>query len=257
MLLAIDVGNTNITMGVYDGDLLTAHFRLATMHERSRDEYGVLLLNFLSCKKIDSAEISAVIIASVVPQVMYSLERAVSGYLGRTPFVITNRYNFGLRLLYDNPSEIGVDRLVNAYAAHHLYGGDLVLVDFGTATTFCALTKDASYLGGVICPGVKISSEALFQRTSKLPRVEITDVDNVIGKTTVSAMQSGILFGYVGQVEYIVKKIKEEMGAPHAKVIGTGGLAGLLSAKTDVFHEINSRLTLEGLRLLYQNTIKE
>ena len=194
MLLAIDVGNTNITLGVYDDNTQVAHFRLATVYERSRDEYGVLLLNFLACKKIAPEDITAVIIASVVPQVMYSLERAVSGYLGQTPIVITNQHDFGLRLLYDNPREIGVDRLVNAYGAHHIYGGPLVLVDFGTATTFCAVTESGDYLGGVICPGIKISSEALFQRTAKLPRVEITSVDRVIGKTTVSAIQSGLLF---------------------------------------------------------------
>ncbi len=257
MLLAIDVGNTNITLGVYDGSTPVAHFRLATVHERSRDEYGVLLLNFLSCRKIDVADISDVIVASVVPQVMYSLERAISGYLGHSPIVITNRHDFGLRLLYDNPREIGVDRLVNAYAAHHIYGGSLVLVDFGTATTFCAVTESGDYLGGVICPGIKISSEALFQRTAKLPRVEITGIDTVIGKTTVSAIQSGLLFGYVGQVEYIVHKIKEEMQSPEAKVIGTGGLANLIAQKTDVFDDVNGKLTLEGLRLLYQNTVSK
>lgn len=252
MLLTIDVGNTNIVLGVYDNDKLIAHFRLATMYERSRDEYGVLFLNFLTHRDIKKGDIEAVIIASVVPQIMYSLERAIVDYIGKTPIVINNETDLGIKVLLDNPKELGADRIVNAYSAVKQYGGPLIVVDFGTATTFCAISRNSEYLGGLICPGIKISMEALFTKTSKLPRVEIVKPESVIGKNTVNSMQAGIYHGYVGQVNYIVEKMKKEMVEPNAKVIATGGLAKLISAETDVFDHINGNLTIEGLRLYYK-----
>ncbi len=257
MLLAIDVGNTNIVLGVYDKTKPCAHFRLATSYERSRDEYGVMFVSFLQYKGIALENIEAVVVSSVVPQVMYSLERAIEKYIGKKPYIVDNTTDFGLKNLYDNPKEVGADRLVNAYAAYHLYGGPLVVVDFGTATTFCAVSKKGEYLGGVICPGIKIANEALFQRTAKLPRVEIVKPASVIGKNTVESIQSGILYGYVGQVNNIVKKIKEEMNEPQAKVIATGGLASLIAEETDIFYCINGSLTLDGLMFYYEeNKIK-
>jgi len=252
MLLTIDVGNTNIVLGVYDNDKLIAHFRLATMYERSRDEYGVLFLNFLTHRDIKKGDIEAVIIASVVPQIMYSLERAIVDYIGKTPIVINNETDLGIKVLLDNPKELGADRIVNAYSAVKQYGGPLIVVDFGTATTFCAISRNSEYLGGLICPGIKISIEALFTKTSKLPRVEIVKPESVIGKNTVNSMQAGIYHGYVGQVNYIVEKMKKEMVEPNAKVIATGGLAKLISEETDVFDHINGNLTIEGLRLYYK-----
>lgn len=251
MLLAIDVGNTNIVLGVYDGEEPKAYFRLSTSYERSRDEYGVMFLSFLQHKGISVEDIEAVIISSVVPQVMYSLERSVKKYIGKEPIVIDNKTDFGMKILYNNPAEVGADRIVNAYAAKKLYGTPLIIVDFGTATTFCAVSENGDYLGGAISPGIKISTEALFTRTAKLPRVEISKPDAVIGKNTVESMQSGILYGYVGQVIYIVNKMREEMKAPEARVIATGGLANLIAAETDIFFDINGSLTLEGLRLFY------
>ena len=256
MLLVIDVGNTNIAMGVYDGDKLCARFRLATLHERSRDEYGVMIVNFMNHRNICIDDIEAVIIASVVPQVMYSLERAVKDYVHKTPVVVSAATDFGLKILTDNPSELGADRIVNAFAAYHKYKSPVIVVDFGTATTFCSVSGKGEYNGGVICSGIKISLDALFQKTSKLPRVEIVKPDRIIGKNTVSSMQAGIYYGYIGQVNYIVKMMKEEMGEPDAKVIATGGLARLISEDTEAFDYLDSNLTLDGLRLIYERNFK-
>ena len=253
MLLAIDAGNTNIVLGVYDGNILTAHFRLATMHERSRDEYGILFTSFLSNRNIKVEDIEAVIISSVVPQIMYSLERAIKDYIRRDAIVVDNRTPLGMKIRIDNPKELGTDRIVNAYGARKLYGTPLIIVDFGTATTFCAVDRQGDYLGGAICPGIKISLEALFMKTAKLPRVEIARPDSVIGKNTVDSMQSGILFGYVGQVTGIAHRFMKEMGEEDVRVIGTGGLASLIAAETDLFYDVNRNLTLESLRLIYEN----
>ncbi|MBO4896899.1 MAG: type III pantothenate kinase [Clostridia bacterium] len=257
MLLAIDVGNTNIVLGVYENDKMIAHFRLATLHDRSRDEYGILFTSFLEHRNIKISDIDDVIIASVVPQVMYSLERAIKDYLNNTPIIVNHKTPLGIDIKIDNPRELGADRLVNAYGVNVLYGAPAIVVDFGTATTFCAIDRNGDYLGGAICPGVKISLEALFMKTAKLPRVEIAKPESVIGKNTVESMQSGVLYGYVGQVLDITRRMREEMGEPDAKIIGTGGLASLISSETDLFYEINGNLTLESLRLIYNNIFKK
>lgn len=253
MLLAIDAGNTNIVLGVYEGTKLCAHFRVATMHNRTRDEYGILFINLLTQRGINVENIGNVIISSVVPQIMYSLERAVLDYIGKEPIIINYDSPLGINIHIDNPKDLGADRIVNAYAAYKMYGGPLIIVDFGTATTFCAVDKNGDYLGGIICPGIKISLEALFTKTAKLPRVEIIRPPSVIGKNTVHSMQAGIFYGYVGQVEKIADIMRMEMGDMNAKVIGTGGLANLISMETEIFHDINRNLTLEGLRLIYEN----
>ncbi len=255
MLLTIDVGNTNITMGIFKDEEIIAHFRLATVHERSMDEYGVLFVNFLLHRGIAVADIGGVIIASVVPEVMYSLERAVRNYIGKTPHVV-KRHMVDMEVKIDNPAELGADRLINAYAAKFIYGAPLIIVDFGTATTFCTISAKGEYLGGAICPGIKISLDALFSKTSKLPRVEIRRPEKVIGTNTVGSMQSGILYGYVGQVNFIVEKIKEEMGERDVKVIATGGLSNLINAETDIFHAVDKLLTLKGLKKLYDEKFK-
>lgn len=250
MLLTIDVGNTNIVLGAFDGERLVKSFRVATSYEKSRDEYGMMFLQLLMFNGIKAEEIDDVIISSVVPPVMYSLERAVSKYLGKKPVVVTNRLDLGLNICYENPREVGADRLVNAVAALEKYKTDLIVVDFGTATTFCAITKEGDYLGGAICPGVKISVEALFSKTSKLPRIELAPTKTVIGKTTVSSMQSGVIHGYVGQVDYMVDLIREEMGT-NAKVVATGGLSGMISEESRTIEVIEPNLTLDGLRIIY------
>lgn len=250
MLLTIDVGNTNIVLGAFDGERLVKSFRVATSYEKSRDEYGMMFLQLLMFNGIKAEEIDDVIISSVVPPVMYSLERAVSKYLGKKPVVVTNKLDLGLNICYENPREVGADRLVNAVAALEKYKTDLIVVDFGTATTFCAITKEGDYLGGAICPGVKISVEALFSKTSKLPRIELAPTKTVIGKTTVSSMQSGVIHGYVGQVDYMVDLIREEMGT-NAKVVATGGLSGMISEESRTIEVIEPNLTLDGLRIIY------
>ncbi len=250
MLLTIDVGNTNIVLGVFDGEKLVKSFRVATSYEKSRDEYGMMFLQLLMFNEIKTDDIDDVIISSVVPPVMYSLERAVTKYLGKKPVVVTNKLDLGLNICYDNPREVGADRLVNAVAALEKYKTDLIVVDFGTATTFCAIRANGDYLGGAICPGIKISVEALFSKTSKLPRIELAPTKTVIGTTTVSSMQSGVIHGYVGQVDYMVKLMREEMGCD-AKVIATGGLSGMISEESTTIEVIEPNLTLDGLRIIY------
>ena len=251
MLLAIDVGNTNIVLGVFKGDKLLKSFRAATSVEKSRDEYGMLFLQLLEHNKFSPDDIENVVISSVVPPIMYSLERAIKKYLGKDPIVVTREMLDWLKVMYENPKEVGADRLVNAVAAYEKYSSACIVVDFGTATTFCAIDNDGTYLGGAICPGIKISVEALFSKTSKLPRIELTPIKKVIGKTTVESMQSGALHGYVGQVDYIVRLMKEEMNAPNAKVIATGGLSGLISGESQTIDVIEPTLTLDGLRIIH------
>lgn len=250
MLLTIDVGNTNIVIGAFNGAEMVKSFRVATSYEKSRDEYGMMFLQLLMFNKIDVEDIEDVIISSVVPPVMYSLERAVAKYLGKKPIVVTNKLDLGLNIKYENPRDVGADRLVNAVAALEKYKEDVIVVDFGTATTFCAVTKTGDYLGGAICPGIKISVEALFAKTSKLPRIELTPTKTVIGRTTVESMQSGVIHGYVGQVDYMVRLIREEMGV-NARVIATGGLSRMISEESSTIDVIEPNLTLDGLRIIY------
>lgn len=251
MLVTIDVGNTNIVFGVFEGKKLLKSFRAATSAEKSRDEYGMLFLQLLNYNHFDVKDIEDVIISSVVPPVMYSLERAVEKYLGKKPMIVTNETVPGLCVKYDNPKEVGADRLVNAVAALDKYKKDLIVVDFGTATTFCAVKANGDYLGGAICPGIKISVEALFSKTSKLPRIELAPIKRVIGRTTVESMQSGVIHGYVGQVDHIVDLMKAEMGSADAKVIATGGLSGMISEESETIDFIEPNLTLNGLRIIY------
>ena len=223
MILAIDVGNTNTCMGIFDGDKLVSNWRIVTVADRTADEVGLLMLQFFSFAGISRQDICDVIISSVVPPVMYSLNLAAEKYLGKVPITVSEKTVTGINNLYDNPREVGADRIVNAVAALKLYGGPVIIVDFGTATTFCAVTEKGDYLGGIICAGIKISMDALFAKAAKLPRVDIAVPENVIGKNTVESMQVGAVFGFAGQVDYIVKKMKKELGG-NAKVIATAAL---------------------------------
>ncbi len=252
MLVAIDVGNTNIVIGVYKDRQRLFHFRIATSAEKSRDEYGLLFVQLLNHRGVQTKDIEGVIISSVVPPVMYSLERAVKDYLGQTPIVVTNDMDLGMDILYENPKEVGADRLVNAVAVLKRYAPPAIVVDFGTATTFCALNEKGQYLGGAICPGIKISVEALFERTAKLPRIELTPTEHIIGRSTVESMQAGVLHGYAGQVDYIVGLMKKEMNCPNAKVIATGGLAAMISREAKSIEVIDGMLTLDGLYEIYE-----
>ncbi len=251
MLFVIDVGNTNTVMGLYDGDNLIQSFRMSTDKNRSSDEIGLFFTQILMTQNLNISDINDVIIASVVPPLMHSLENAVKKYLNITPYVVTSSTPLGMKLLIDNPKELGTDRLVNAFAAEYLYGGPLIIIDLGTATTFCAINENGDYLGGAIYPGIKISIDALVEKTAKLPRVEITEPENAIGKNTITAMQSGIYYGYAGMIDYVVAKFKEELNSPNAKVVATGGLAKLIASESKSIDIINRDLTLTGLKLIH------
>lgn len=255
MILVLDVGNTNIVLGVYDDKKLVAEWRLSTTSVRTADEYGIQVLNLFYHNKLDPYGVEGAIISSVVPNVMYSLEHMIRKYFKIYPVVVGPGVKTGINIKYDNPREVGADRIVNAVAAHEIYKRSLIIIDFGTATTFCAVRKNGDYLGGTICPGVRISSEALFQRAAKLPRVELIKTQNVICRNTISSMQAGIVYGYIGQVEYIVEKMSKELielGEEKPFVVATGGLAKLISEESDKVDVINPFITLEGLRIIYE-----
>ncbi len=250
MLLAIDIGNTNVTLGLYRGQELAAAWRLATVHERMPDEYGLQLLGLLSHAGCPAAEVSGIALASVVPPLTATFLQSCQKYLGQTPLVVDAGVKTGVRIRYEDPKAVGADRIVDAAAVQHLHGGPACIVDFGTGTTFDAISEEGDYLGGAIAPGIGIAAEALFQRTAKLPRIEIARPPSVIGRNTVHAMQSGLLFGYVGLVEGMVKRFRAELG-PQMKVIGTGGLLDLIAAETNVIEILAPWLTLDGLRLIW------
>ncbi|TCO71335.1 type III pantothenate kinase [Marinisporobacter balticus] len=251
MLLAFDVGNTNIVLGAYKGKKLLNSWRFATDKSKSSDEYGMLIHQLFEYEGLCIKDVEDVIISSVVPPIMYTLEHTSFKYFNKEAIVIGPGIKTGMNIKYDNPKQVGADRIVNAVAAYEKYGGPLVIVDFGTATTFCAISKKGEYLGGTIAPGIKISSEALFHHAAKLPRVELVKPGKVICKNTVNSMQSGMIYGYVGLVDYIVHRMKEELGCPNTKVIATGGLAGLIMSEAQTIDEIDKLLTLEGLRIIY------
>lgn len=251
MLLAIDVGNTNISLGLFDGNILKHHWRVSTDREKTSDEIGILFLSLFQYAGEDIRKVKDVILCSVVPPVMHSLINAIIRYIGKEPIQVGPGIKTGINIKYENPREVGADKIVNAVGALSLYGGPVIIVDFGTATTFCAVNRNRDYLGGVICPGIKISAEALFEKASKLPRVELLEPQKVIGRNVVTSMQSGMYYGYVGQVEYLVQKIKGEVKEDNIKVIATGGLAKLMASQCHCVDEVNRMLTLEGLREIY------
>lgn len=252
MLLAIDVGNTNSAIGVYKGNTLVGNWRVSTVRERTSDETGIFLVSVLNQAGIDPSQIKDVIMCSVVPPAMHSIVNAIKKYFNIEPIVLEPGVKTGINIKYENPREVGTDKIANAVGALKLYGGPLIIVDFGTATTFCAISRKGDYLGGIICPGIKISAEALFTRASMLPRIEITKPRYIIGKTTVNSMQSGILYGFVGQVDYIVNLMKQEMAEDNVKVIATGGMANLIASESRSIDKVNTLLTLEGLKFVYQ-----
>jgi type III pantothenate kinase len=255
MLLCIDIGNTNIMLGLYAGDSLGPHWRLATDHERMPDEFAMQLLGLLQYAQVPVSHIQGVALASGVPALTGRWREVCQRYLKREPLIVSAALETGMTIGYDNPQAVGADRIVDAVAAFHRYGGPLCIVDFGTATTFEAITADGEYLGGAIAPGIGIAADALAGRAAQLPKIEIARPPSVIGRNTVHSMQSGLLYGYVGLVEGMVDRFRAELG-PDTKVVGTGGLAPLIAQETDAIQIIEPWLTLEGLRLLYAlNTI--
>ena len=251
MLLVIDVGNTNMVLGVYKDTELLDHWRISTDGQRTTDEYGVLIRELFYLNDLRADDINAIIISSVVPPVVPTLERMCQRYFGLSPLLIGPGVKTGMDIRYDNPREVGADRIVNAVAAYEKYGGPVIIVDFGTATTFCAVDAKGVYLGGSICPGIGISTEALVQRTAKLPRIELKRTDSVICRNTIESMQAGVFYGFVGQVEGIVSRMRRELDMS-ARVVATGGLAVVIAPATKTIDVVEPMLTLEGLRIIYE-----
>lgn len=244
-----------MVLGVYDGDKLKYHWRIETNRHKTEDEYGIVIKSLFEHVQLTFADINGIIISSVVPPIMTALERMCEKYFHLKPLIVGPGIKTGLNIKYENPREVGADRIVNAVAAIHDYGSPLIIVDFGTATTYCYINEKKQYMGGAIAPGIGISTEALYSRAAKLPRIEIARPEGIIGKNTVSAMQAGILFGYVGQVEGIVKRIKEQ-AKENPTVIATGGLAGLIAKESAVIDVVDPFLTLKGLQLIYKRNME-
>lgn len=250
MLLVIDVGNTNITLGVFEDVNLKASFRLITNTARTSDEFGLLICQLLEARNISTEEITAVTIASVVPKVMYSLTSGIIKYLGITPLIVGIGTKTGIKIITGNPKEIGADRIVDAVAAYEIYGGPVIVIDFGTAITYDLITEDGSFAAGITCPGLRIAANALWNDTARLPEIEIAMPDTILAKDTITSMQAGLVFGCIGQTEYIVKRILKEAAIEKCRVIATGGLGKIISDATDVIEVYDVNLTLKGLKII-------
>lgn len=257
MLLAIDVGNTNLTFGVFDDkDELVTTFRMTTKIPRTSDEYGGVVINLLYARGIEISEIEDIMIASVVPGIMHSLVSGMIKYLNKQPLIVGVGTKTGLKLPVANPAEMGADRIVDAVAGYELYGGPVLVIDFGTATTYDLITKDAEFICGITSPGIRICANALWNEAAKLPEIEIKKPDSILAKNTVTSMQAGLVYGYIGQVEYIVKKVREESGLADMKVVATGGLGRIIYGETDSIEIYDPDLTLKGILLTWKKQKK-
>ncbi len=252
MLLTIDVGNTNITFGVYDGTKARASFRMMSKVERTSDEYGMNICTLLEDNGIDRKNITGAIIASVVPAVMYSLTSAVIKYLDCEPMIVGPGLKTGIKIATPNPREIGADRIVDAVGAFEKYGGPVLVMDFGTATTYDLINGEGEFVAGITAPGIKMSAKALWEDTAKLPEIEIAKPKSILAQDTISSMQAGLVYGQIGQTEYIIEQVRKESGYDDMKVIATGGLGGIIYKETDKIDVYDKELTLEGLRLIYE-----
>ena len=252
MLLVIDVGNTNITLGVFKEEELLGTFRMTTKLPRTSDEYGIMLKELVERQGIRGKDIDAVIIASVVPDIMHSLGSAMIKYFGIKPVIVSAGIKTGIRIVTENPKQVGADRIVDAVAAYTLYGGPVIVIDFGTATTYDIVGPDATFEGAVIAPGIRTSAQAMWGQAAMLPAIEIKKPDTILAKETVSSMQAGIVFGQIGQVEYIVERIRRESGYRDAKVVASGGLGNIIARETEAIDVYDPQLTLKGLRIIYE-----
>lgn len=252
MILALDVGNTNITCGVFNDDELVGSFRITTKMPRTSDEYGMILGNLLEQNGLRTTDIEDAIICSVVPNIMHSLQSALIKYFDIKPLVVEAGIKTGIRIATPNPQQIGADRIVDAVAAYEIYGGPVLVIDFGTATTYDLVDASGTFLGGITAPGIRISAKALWEDAAKLPEIEIKKPDNILGKDTISSMQSGLVYGQIGQTEYIIKKTIEEVGLSDVKVVVTGGLGRIIANSAELIDEYDPNLTLKGINIVYK-----
>lgn len=256
MILVIDVGNTNITCGVYEGKELKTTFRMMTKQPRTSDEYGIHLRELLRTNGISKKDIKGSIIASVVPNVMHALMGGLVRYVETNPIIVGPGVKTGIKIVTENPREIGSDRIVDAVAAYEKYGGPVLVLDFGTATTYDLVTEDGCFTAGITAPGIRISAKALWEDTAKLPEVEIKKPKSILAQETISSMQAGLVFGQIGQTEYIINRVKKESGYENLKVVATGGLGSIIAEETDTIQIYDRGLTLEGLRIIYEKNVK-
>lgn len=252
MLLVVDVGNTNITFGVYDGETLVTTFRMMSKQPRTSDEYGISLRELLLLNHVEKKDLTGTIIASVVPGVMHALVGAITRYIGTTPLIVGPGVKTGIRITSDNPREIGPDRIVDVVAGYELYGGPVLVLDFGTATTYDLVTEDGCFGIGITAPGIRISAKALWEDTAKLPEIEIKKPSSILARETITSMQAGLVYGQIGQTEYIIRQVMKETGYENLKVVATGGLGRIIADATDMIQIYNRNLTLEGLRIIYE-----
>ena len=252
MILTLDIGNTNMKTALFDGMEMRQYWRLSTNRARTSDEFGMSLIGLMNHQGIDPGQITGIMMSSVVPQINFTIEHMCRSYFGMEPIKIEPGVKTGINIKYENPRELGSDRIANAVAAYELYGGPCITIDFGTATSFGAISAKGEFLGGAICPGLRLAADALTERTAKLPRFELVKPEGVIGRNTVSNMQAGIVYGYIGQINYIVNRMKREMNVPDVKVIATGGLAVLVAGESRVIDVMDGLLTLKGLCLIYK-----
>ena len=257
MIFTLDIGNTNIKTALFDGDRMVKYWRVSTNSTKTPDEYGTRLRNWFANEGVSPADVEGIAISSVVPTINFTIEHMCQNYFHLQPMVVAPGIKTGINIKYENPRELGSDRIANAVAAYTEYGGPCIYIDFGTATTFGVVDEEGSFLGGCICPGIKVASEALVSGTAKLPRFAIAKPDNVIGRTTLTNLQSGMYYGYVGLVSHIVHKIKQELGRKDAMVVATGGMAVLISEESKVIDKLDGLLTLKGLRLIYERNRME
>ena len=256
MLLTVDVGNTNITFGVFNGENLECTFRMTSKLPRTSDEYGFSMVELLRQFDVSPAQIEGAIVASVVPNIMHSLVGGIEKYIKRKPLIVGPGLKTGIKIITENPKEIGPDRIVDAVAAFEIYGGPILVLDFGTATTYDLVNEKGEFIAGITAPGIRISAAALWEGTAKLPEIEIKKPESILAGNTITSMQAGLVYGQIGQTEYIVNQVKKESGYDKLRVVATGGLGSLIANETDCIEEYNRTLTLQGLRFIYEKNRK-
>ncbi len=256
MLLTVDVGNTNITFGVFDGEVLECTFRMTSKLPRTSDEYGFSMVELLRQFDVSPSQIEGAIVASVVPNIMHSLVGGIEKYIKRKPLIVGPGLKTGIKIITENPKEIGPDRIVDAVAAYEIYGGPILVLDFGTATTYDLVNEKGEFIAGITAPGIRISAAALWEGTAKLPEIEIKKPESILAGNTITSMQAGLVYGQIGQTEYIVNQVKRESGYENLRVVATGGLGSLIANETECIEEYNRTLTLSGLRFIYEKNRK-